>query len=165
MVLLNLEEILKTTESRLHRNILNSNCRQDLVSLASVSKTFLNSVKVHVANAMSDVSFGVSPIPIPCDPYLAAHGSGREAASGAAKPTDHSLVYHIGGPVPSSFRYLNEAIFPSGIPETSWLDPLDGCDCRVGECGKLWTGCGGVDNCDSEDSSCSCVRLNAAVQR
>lgn len=57
--------------------------------------------------------------------------------------------------MPPTFLYLNEAVFPFGAPDE---DLLEGCSCR--------------DVCvhdgqeeDGATSPCSCVRLNAAVQR
>lgn len=119
---------------------------RDCVSIASVSTQLFPPLKKWVEAVSTDVSLGVSLCPIPCDSVRGRRG--KTTAGRFGSPQD----WCIGGPVPPTFTYINEAIYPSGEPDSA-SDLLEGCSCD--------------GPCNDEDggSSCLCVQLNAAVQR
>ena len=138
-------------ESEIAAGLLSFLRWSDCVSLASASsRTVFPHVKRWVEHLSRDMSRGLSPEPIPCQSLLPRSCSAGLHLESIRIPADLS----IGGPVPPSFRYLNEAICPSGrAPDRG--DLLAGCSCKVV--------CGGDK--DEERPTCPCARLNASVQR
>lgn len=98
-----------------------------------------------------DISAGAATYPIPCDSLQKCGGP----SSGSPQQT-----WSLGGPLPPSFTYLNEAISAFDILED---DFLQGCAC-FGECQVQDDDDDDDDDADGS-SSCPCVQLNATVQR
>lgn len=122
----------------------------ECVSLASTSShgIFLH-VKRWVEQKSRDVSLGVSPSPIPCQSLT------PRLCSGGSRLGSKCVSLSLGGPVPSSFKYLNEAVYSKGCsPNRSTWDRFAGCSCKVT-----------CEACKEKDSFCPCVHLNASVQR
>lgn len=91
-----------------------------------------------------DVSSGAAPYPLACDSLQ---------ESGGPSSGSRQRKWSLGGPLPPSFTYLNEAIRAFDVLED---DVFEGCAC-FGECER-------PDDADGS-SSCPCVQLNATVQR
>lgn len=121
---------------------------EDVVGLAISSTPLFVQVKAIIQGQSDDISCGSSPYPIPCDSaHRSLHGM-QQAAPGGSSKSSQCLKWSLGGPVPPSFVYLNEAIHAF---EDSGADELEGCAC-FGVCGV-------------DDTLCPCVQLNVAVQR
>lgn len=133
---------------------------RDCLSLASVSTRVFTIVKTWAHKRSTDVSYGASPHPIPCDSACEQQQreQQQEIVSGHLVPSSKPQKWCIGGPLPPNFLYLNEVVFPFGAPDGSGQDMLGACSCRD-VCLR-----GGQEE-DGATSRCSCVRLNAAVQR
>lgn len=112
---------------------------QDYRSIALVSVASCSKIKVWVTTLSADLSLGTSELPISCE-------SERSDSSG----TDEQSRWFIGGPIPPTFNYIDELVFPCEVPHEA-SDLLGGCSCD-GICG--------VGN-----GKCSCVLLNAAANR
>ena len=120
---------------------------RDCLSLGAVSTLSFNSVKVWVEERSTDISSGASPCPIPCE--SACH---RWVLTAGLSESSHGWC--MGGPLPPSFKYLNESVHLEGAPNGAG-DLLQGCSCQTGAFKE-----------DDEDASpCPCVQLNASVQR
>ncbi|CAN0380289.1 unnamed protein product, partial [Ectocarpus sp. 13 AM-2016] len=120
---------------------------EDAVAFAITSTALFLQVKTIIQKQCDDISCGSSPYPIPCDSaHRPLHGV-QQASPGGSSRSSQSLKWSLGGPVPPSFMYLNEAIHAF---DDSGADELEGCACFGG--------------CEVDDTLCSCVQLNASVQ-
>lgn len=129
-------------------------CWSEIVAVASTSTRIFVTAKRRQSQRRADVSCGASPYPVPCDsPHCPPCVS--QAAPGISSETTQGCKWNLGGPLPPSFTYRNEAIHTCVSPGD---DFLEGCAC-FGQC----------DDQDVEGvgdrSPCLCVQLNAAVQR
>ena len=119
---------------------------QDCLSLGAASTLFFNSVKAWVEERSTDISSGASPCAVPCE--SACHQREGRSESSRGK-------WCMGGPLPPSFKYLNESVHLMGTSNNGSSDLLQGCSCQTGNCKE------GVE----DGSPCPCVQLNASVQR
>lgn len=123
---------------------------RDILSLASTSTRFFLTVRNACEKLRSDVSCGASAHPMPCDsvhhPLLFDQQVAQSSLGRPSRASCH-LKWSLGGPVPPSFTYLNEAT--QAVEDAE--DLLEGCACLGG--------------CDDANSSCPCVQLNEVVQR
>lgn len=134
-----LPEILR--EPHVEQGVLSCLDWLECQDLGSVSKGLFMNVRSWIEAFAADVSLGSSVNPIACD--LDCH---------RVECSKTRSRWCIGGRVPSSFKYLNEVIYPFGAPDTV-NDLLEGCSC--------WGTCG----VDGDGDECSCMILNAAAGR
>lgn len=116
----------------------------EIVALATTSTNLFLLQSNTLAQLRVDVSRGAATYPIPCDSLQECGGTSRGLPR---------RKWSLGGPLPPSFTYLNEAISMYDVGD----DSLEGCAC-FGDC------CEDQDDVDG-GSSCPCVQLNAAVER
>ncbi|CAM9159476.1 unnamed protein product [Scytosiphon promiscuus] len=121
---------------------------RDIVSVASASTRLFLPVRNVCQRLRSDVSCGDSPYPIPCDPVHDPLLSVQQVPSppGCSSGVPRRSNWSLGGPVPPSFSYLNDANHDLEDAE----DLLEGCACFGG--------------CDDANLACPCVQLNKAVE-
>lgn len=117
----------------------------EIVAL-STSTSFFVLLSGALTQLRADISSGSAPYPIPCDSLQECGGPSTGS---------RQRKWSLGGPLPPSFTYLNEAIRAFEVLED---DFLQGCAC-FGKCEAQ-----DETNVDGS-SSCPCVQLNATVQR
>lgn len=122
---------------------------EDAVAFATTSTPLFVQVKAIIQKHSDDISCGSSPCPIPCDPARRSLHVVQQATPGSLSESSQTFKWSLGGPVPPSFVYLNEAIH--AFDGDSGADELEGCACFGG--------------CGVDDTLCPCVQLNVAVQR
>ncbi|CAM9681113.1 unnamed protein product [Ectocarpus sp. 12 AP-2014] len=142
-----LGELLEDSSCNATSTLLSFLGWEDAVAFAITSTQLFLQVKAIIQKRCDDISCGSSQYPIPCDSaHRPLHGV-QQATSGGSSKSSKIIKWSLGGPVPPSFMYLNEAIHAF---DDSGADELEGCACFGG--------------CGVDDTLCPCVRLNVAVQ-